>query len=201
MIVTKATLASYFQTGNQPDQSNYQDLIDTLVALELAGQILTYPSGNVAINDTVGTDTGYNFVVNGTSNFTGSAALQNVSVAVNINAAKAHVGHLGGFTSAPAISAGSASGTTPMLSITGTDLAGTINLLTGTACPIGGTVANVTFNTAYATAPYVNFTAASANQAPFYVTNVTTTGFSINIGSAVTLSNTTNYILNYHVIA
>lgn len=106
--------------------------------------------------------------------------------------------HLIGGSAAPTIAAGTGAGTSPTISILGTDLGFKITLTTGTSPTASGTVATVTFNSAYASAPYFAFSPANANAAALSGTSSvfggsSTTTFTLTAGSAA-LTAATQYI-------
>lgn len=88
---------------------------------------------------------------------------------------------------------------TVAVSANSTDVAGSVTATDGGA--IGAGVITVTFADAYAGTPYVVVTAANSDAAntPYYVSNVTTTGFNITVSTTLG-DNTTTYAFNYHVI-
>lgn len=102
---------------------------------------------------------------------------------------------------APTIAAlgAAGSGATSSISANGRDTAGQANVTTGTGAT-NGLIATVTFNQAYATAPFVNITAQGANAGGlnFAVSNTTTTSFQINIVSGI--ADATAYSFIYHTI-
>lgn len=110
-------------------------------------------------------------------------------------------GHLYGGGTAPAVAAGAGAGTTPTVALTGSDMAGKISITTGTLPTLSADVFTVTFNTAYASAPYVNFSPANAVTALLsgasmvYVTAATTT-FKFTAGTTP-LTAATTYLWNY----
>lgn len=113
-------------------------------------------------------------------------------------------GHVYGGGTAPSIAAGAGAGTTPTVALTGSDMAGKISITTGTLPTLSADVFTVTFNTGYASAPYVNFSPANAVTALLsgasmvYVTATTTT-FKFTAGTTP-LTATTTYLWNYSVI-
>ena len=80
-----------------------------------------------------------------------------------------------------------------------TDVAGQITLTSGGSALSAGALSTVTFSSPYGVAPIVSLTPANAAAAAAaaYVT-ATTTGFTINAGSALTAS--TPYLWNWHTI-
>lgn len=204
MIQDKITLKNYFLTGQQPTESNYGDLIDTLVNLFNTNQIMTFDSGNVAINKS--TDDGYTFSIEGTLAVSGNAAFSNVSISDTANMISGNIGHLGGFTNTPQISLGASAGTSATSTIDGTDLAGTISLTTGTACIGSDMVFKVAFDVAYDIIPKVLLTPSNASSASLYgdanvwVTGVNVNGFDVNVGSTA-LTDEIVYEFNYFCIA
>lgn len=111
-------------------------------------------------------------------------------------------GKVKGSGSTPAIAAGSKLGSGGSVAIVGTDTAGEITISTGSGQLTNGSFADITFATAYATAPYVILYPANevgtANNIYFNVT-ATTTGFSFNVGSFTITVVSGKW--NYHVIA
>lgn len=117
----------------------------------------------------------------------------------------ATIKHIAGVAGTPTIAAGASAGSGPTVSVTGTDLAGKISITTGTATTANGIVATITFNTAYATAPYVileesNSNAANVNRvgtAIVYPSSSTTATFVITVIGTLTASTafTWNYIV------
>lgn len=90
--------------------------------------------------------------------------------------------------------------------VSGTDAAGTLtlNLTSSTSYPTNAHLIDVTFNKAYTSAPIVVISPSSPQAASFgntnggvYVTNVTTTGFSIAIPNSGTTSVVSGYSWNY----
>lgn len=112
--------------------------------------------------------------------------------------------HLIGNGTAPSIAAGAGAGTSPTVSLTGHDTAGKISVTTGTLPTLSADVFTVTFNTGYASAPYVNFSPANAVTALLsgasmvYVTATTTT-FKFTAGTTP-LTAATTYLWNYSVV-
>lgn len=204
-IVSKTQLKSYFQTGDQPSQSNFDDFVDTVIALVDPTDVVIYPSGNVAVNDSTGVDSGYDFSVYGTSNFPGTSNFATASFTTALNAVNGNVGHLGGFTGSPTISVGSGLGVLPTLSINGSDLDGNIQMTSGTATVASSRLCTVTFDVPYASTPNVfvqagnEATAILYGPSSVYATNVTTAGFDIWVATTP-LAASTSYIVNYFVI-
>lgn len=128
-------------------------------------------------------------------------ALQNLGLIASATITSSRVVGAG---TAPTIAAGTGAGTSPTISLTGHDVGGQISLTTGTLPTLGATVFTVTFNTAYAAAPYVVFAPANGNAAALsgvsmvYVTSTTTT-FIFTAG-ATALTAATAYLWNYQVI-
>lgn len=109
-----------------------------------------------------------------------------------------------GGSSAPTIAAGTGAGTSPTIAIAGKDTAGQITITTGSSPTAGATIVTVTFNVAYAAAPYIALTPANANASALALTSrpfpgSTTTTFVLTAGSAA-LTAATQYVFNYHVI-
>lgn len=89
--------------------------------------------------------------------------------------------HFVGGTSVPTIAANGGAGSGATISVIGTDAGGKISLSTGTLAVPTSTIATLTFNAAYATAPYCTFSPANAaaaalsgNLAPYVDTTTTT---------------------------
>lgn len=204
MIQNKTELKGYFLNGSIPNQDNFGDLIDTMVNLTTTNQISTYDSGNVGINETV--DSGYNFSVTGNARVTGNTNLIKLAVTDVASLVKGNIGHLGGFTSVPTNTLQSGSGIGATVTITGTDLAGQINLTTGTGCVASVDVIDITFNTIFNSIPFIflqnanSLTSRLNGNSAIYPTNVTTSGFSLYVGS-IKLADVSNYILNYLIVA
>lgn len=106
-------------------------------------------------------------------------------------------------TGTPTVAAGSNAGTTPpapTLAAGSTDAKGKINFGTG-ATPAAGNMVVVTFSNAYSAAPVVIATMATALGAGLYVTNVTTTGFTVGLQTAPAASQSVGtYAVNYQVL-
>lgn len=117
---------------------------------------------------------------------------------------KALIYHAVGNATVPTIAAGTGAGTSPTIAITGTDVAGKITITTGTLPTLSADVFTVTFQTAFATAPYVTFSPGNGNAAALngltmvYVTPATGT-FKFTAG-ATALAAATQYIWYYTVI-
>ena len=113
----------------------------------------------------------------------------------------------------PSIATGTGAGTGATASISGSDLGGVITITAGTTPAANATVVTVTFNTAFKTAPKtVLITAAdndasavlfsSAGSRAWFVepSNISTTVFTVNSGSAVNAAvNGTEYKIHYTV--
>ena len=97
-------------------------------------------------------------------------------------------------TTAAALTAAGVSAATVLAHAT--DVAGNIQLTSGGSALSAGALTTVTFSTPYSVAPIITLTAANAAAAAAgaYVT-ATTTGFTINSGSALTAS--TPYLWNW----
>ncbi|GAB3518561.1 hypothetical protein GCM10027442_38960 [Emticicia fontis] len=139
----------------------------------------------------------YALDVTGTGNFSTSAATPKIL----------------GSGSAPTISAGTGAGTSPTVSISGTDVAGAITITAGTSPVSAGDVVTVTFNSAYANAPYITFVEASdasydvtnmvstttpANS--FYLTAIGTGSFKLKMKTNRALIAGQAYVIHYHVL-
>lgn len=109
-------------------------------------------------------------------------------------------GHLVPTGSAPTVAAQAAAGTSATAAVAGKDTAGTVTVTSGSASLAAGNQAVVTFAQAFAVAPVVVLSPASAAVAALapYVAAATTTTFTIAFGSAPTAS--TAYPVTYHVI-
>jgi hypothetical protein len=145
-------------------------------------------------------------VASGPSGLTGDLfqGIVNGSVVYNIDhTGSANVKHVNGKGTAPAITAGAGAGTSPTLSLTGNDVGGLISLTTGTLPSTSATLFTVTFNVAFAAAPYVSFSPANSAAAALgtvsavYVTSTSTT-FVITSGTTA-LAASTAYAWSYHV--
>lgn len=130
-----------------------------------------------------------------------ATALQNLGL---VASATISASRIVGAGTAPGIAAGAGAGTSPTISLTGHDVGGQISVTTGTLPTLSSTIFTVTFNTAYAAAPYVTFSPANANAAGLsgltmvYVTATTTT-FVFTAGTTA-LTAATQYIWNYSTI-
>lgn len=130
-------------------------------------------------------------------------SVQTKGLLVTVSSAIALMGanKIKGLGLVPTISAGAGVGTPTVLTVSGTDTSGTITVTTGTA--IGSTaLVNIVFASPYTTAPRVVFSPAneiSGTHISRVYTTSTTTGFSL-VCSSTSLSNTTQYQWNYHVV-
>jgi hypothetical protein len=113
--------------------------------------------------------------------------------------------HLVGRSTAPTIARGAGAGTTGTVTVAGTDLAGAVTVATaagGTAPTANSVIATVTFNAAYATAPYCVFSPANQTasvtltQAESIYVTATTTTLVLNAGTTA-LPRPDTYIWNY----
>lgn len=108
-------------------------------------------------------------------------------------------------SSAPTIVAGAGAGTSPTINIVGSDSAGQIILTTGTSCSANSIIFTVTFSRAFTNAPAAITKAGNYDTAEVggdwdaYTTSTTTT-WVLHIASG-NLTDNTQYIWNYHVIA
>lgn len=115
----------------------------------------------------------------------------------------ATLNHLVGSSTAPTIAAGAGAGTSPTVAVTGTDVAGKVSITAGVAASASSIIATITFNTAFAGAPYVQLTPANANAALLsgvtmvYLTSTTAT-FVINAGTTGLSAGA--YVWNYSAI-
>lgn len=137
--------------------------------------------------------------ISATGDLTVETATINGTLTVNGNATiNGHVisGNSSGSTT---VAVDTAAGTGAAASIDGNDTAGTITIDTGTAATTGSLV-TITFAQSYANAPRVVVTAADSDGSllGYFVTGVTTTGFTIDVSSAP--ADTTELLYNYHVI-
>lgn len=105
----------------------------------------------------------------------------------------------------PSIAGGPGAGTAPTVAITGTDLAGEITVTTDSDPATSAVFCTVTFDTAFAAAPYVVFSSANANAADdinlgatMYV-NSTTTAFTINTNTVKSPGASLQFKFHYHV--
>jgi hypothetical protein len=85
--------------------------------------------------------------------------------------------------STPGVSRGSATGSNGTVSISGNDTAGVIGINIGVGAG-GGILANVSFNSAYSTAPKVVITPVGIG-ASFYLASVSSSGFSVAVTSGL----------------
>jgi hypothetical protein len=117
-------------------------------------------------------------------------------------------GHVNWGVGTPTIAAGAGAGTTPTLTVTGSDQGGLITIATGTAPTASAVVATITFGQAFPTAPRAviltpggSSTAALSGAAQVYVevTAISTTAFTITVGST-NLTASTTYKWQYAVI-
>lgn len=106
-------------------------------------------------------------------------------------------------TGTPTAAAGSNAGTTPPAPVVvagSTDSRGRITFGSG-ATPAAGNMVVVTFSNPYAAAPYVLATLGTANGVGLYITNVTTSGFTVGLSTAPAASQAnTTYAVNYQVL-
>lgn len=190
-IVTKNVLKSYFLEGSQPTQSNYNDLIDTLVSLVEANSIYIYPSGNVGINTDTSVDGGYGLTVNATTDFNQNIVVdQNISVTGKMSANNTSIGHLGGIsTGFIAQSQGMGIGTGGSVIITGTDMVMQVTVTTGTGCLSSTEMFALQFGRSYTTIPavflnpYGNNSASLSGASMPLVQSVTNSGLSMSSNS------------------
>lgn len=119
-------------------------------------------------------------IVAGTTLAVGGAATLSSTLSV---AALSTLTKIKGGGSAPTVAAGANAGTGATAAIAGTDTAGQVIVTVGTGAA-SGAYAVVTFNTAYATTPFVQLTIVATN-APCWVSGISTTGFTMNIGAAL----------------
>ena len=133
------------------------------------------------------------FIINGTAP-DGSEALKVVGDA-KIS------GHLIGASGTPTIVAGAGLGTSPTVAIEGTDIAGKITFTPDVDNTAGNQVV-ITFSTAYASIPYVVFSAGNeaaaigVNISTPNISAITTSGFTLHSGSRID----NQCIFYYHVI-
>jgi hypothetical protein len=112
--------------------------------------------------------------------------------------------HFSGATQAPTIAVGAGAGTTATASVTGSDAAGEITLTsTGLLGTLSATVVTVTFNSAYASAPYVVIT--PSNGISSILSGVTSVFVTPSTGNFLLTAGTTplplgTYKWQYHVI-
>jgi hypothetical protein len=109
-------------------------------------------------------------------------------------------GHIisGGIT--PSVSVSSNAGSAATVTVLGDDSAGTITLTSGSSGTLSGSQVNLTFANSYGDTPHVLITPNDSTSASLevYPTNVTDTGFSLNV-SAAPQANTT-YSFEYFVV-
>ena len=111
------------------------------------------------------------------------------------------VGHLSGYGTCPTIAAGAGAGTSPTIGITGTDAAFRVTLTTGTSCSTGSALFVVTFNTAYASAPYVVFSrGAGGNPGTIAYVGTSATQVTLSTVAPTALSDSTAYSWGFIVI-
>jgi len=80
-----------------------------------------------------------------------------------------------------------------------TDMAGRVNITTTASAPgAGGTVAIVDFGLTYAASPHAVIIEAAQTYGTYFVTNISSTGFTINTGTG--LSNSTTYGIYFMVV-
>ena len=113
--------------------------------------------------------------------------------------------HLVGRTSLPAATGGAGAGSGSTLTITGTDLNGYITLLTPNTPSTSSIIFTVTFNVPYVATPrMVLISPASAITAQYiasaYISDISTTSFSVSSGSAVPLVGASNTYAWYYCV-
>jgi hypothetical protein len=135
----------------------------------------------------------------------------NAPTSINIRTnVRVEEGHLGSSQATPpslAPESGAGTGATISHLVNSTDTAGQIRIQTGTGAN-SGAIATITFNMPYAVAPIVMLTPANTDAADPFATggnawfvSATSTDFTIEIsGAAGSLSDTSDYDLNYQVI-
>lgn len=209
-IVSKEILKSYFLTGLIPTQSNYNDLVDTLVSLsDNANDIFTYISGNVGIGSDPDTDNGYKQEIVGTQHVTDNVVMDNnlyvneVMTSGVVSTVAIAGRNTGGFTATP----GSGIGTGGSVTIVGTLVSGTMTIVTGTGCLANSPAvvfAGVSLADGYS--PYfilspVNQQAASLtnSQQLWFSSLDVETGLTISTNQAA-LTGMTAYVWNYHIL-
>jgi hypothetical protein len=96
----------------------------------------------------------------------------------------------------PSVSIGTALGGYGSASVYGNDTSGTINIAVGSNPSGGALVVHLAFHSAYSAIPVVVISP-MGNYAQFYVSNVSTSGFDVNVGAA--LSAGSGYQINYIV--
>ena len=111
-------------------------------------------------------------------------------------------GHLKSGGNNPTRVVGPAACTSPTVTVSGTDTAGIITVTAGTGCSSGGAIMAVTFANAFAAAPKISLTPATASAAalPAYVDYSQVTSSSFDIASSTPLSDGVQYRWYYHVI-
>ena len=176
---------------------------------QLQSSNITVNSINVNNNTTTSTlSTRGNLSVSGTAQFqntltvgqllsvgNSAAIARNLSVGGNVTAGSISTGslalsgslqiggHLITVGSTPSVGPGGALGSNGSVSISGNDSAGTVTFNTGVGTT-SGTVAKVAFSSAYSRTPVIVITSIGAS-AYFYLSNVSSYGFYINVGSTL----------------
>ena len=97
----------------------------------------------------------------------------------------------------PSVSSGTALGGYGSAGVNGNDSAGTINVATGSNPVSNALVVHLSFRTAYSATPVVVISP-MGNYGEFYVSNVSTSGFDIDVGAA--LAPGSGYQINYIVM-
>jgi hypothetical protein len=110
--------------------------------------------------------------------------------------------HLRSGGSAPTTVTGPAACTSPTVTVSGTDTSGMVTVVAGTGCGTNGAVMAVMFANAFASAPKVTLTPATATAAslPAYVDYAQVTAASFDIASATPLADGVSYRWYYHAI-
>lgn len=134
-----------------------------------------------------------NATVSGNLTVNGILSVNNFS-ALSLSAVKnlSVGGHIITSGPTPGVSRGGATGSNGTVSISGNDAAGSISVNIGVGA-VSGTLANVSFQTRYADIPKVVISPVGVG-ASFYVLNLSTTGFSVGVASALPPG---GFVINY----
>ena len=170
-----------------------------VAGVQAADITYTLPTAAPAINGQILSST-----TAGVMSWTGDAQLTSIrlngATAVTNSRLVLNEGHLTSQGTAPtAVGDGTNLAAGVTVAATATDVAGTVTATAGLG--IGTGVITVSFNSAYASSPVVMIVPANATAAgaTFYVSNVTTTTFDLNI-STTSGNGTDTYLFNYFVI-
>ena len=155
------------------------------------------------LNFTNSSDTASIYLKDGSLTIESEDDTTNIKNIARIDTVEAY--HIKGIGSAPGISAGAAAGSSPSISLSAnsTDVAGEIVVTTGTSTT-EGVLATITFDKPYSTVPFVIIFQSS--QTAYYAINLgmfvnsTVDGFTLNVITGASLSESTEYKFMYHVI-